>query len=172
MELENLVFVSCEPYPEIGELRQNPCYAGAMLDNVGGVNSEMSAICQYLANHWYLDGQCDLVSTIFEQLAKVEMQHLDLFATLAERLGETARLWTNTGNGKRYWSPCYTSYQTNPCQMVEAALKGEYEAIKKYQVQINCIDNEIVQACLTRVIADEELHVELLKALLAKLSEE
>ena len=39
------------PYPPVAVDGKNPAYAKAMLDNVGGANSEMSAISLYVYNN-------------------------------------------------------------------------------------------------------------------------
>ena len=40
-----------KPYPEIKVTVPNETYGLMILDNVGGMNSETSAICQYIYNH-------------------------------------------------------------------------------------------------------------------------
>ena len=46
-----MVFAAQEPYPPVQAERPNHRYAEAMLDNVGGSNSEMSAVGLYFYGH-------------------------------------------------------------------------------------------------------------------------
>ncbi len=40
-----------KPYPKVEVEAPNETYGLMILDNVGGMNSETSAICQYIYNH-------------------------------------------------------------------------------------------------------------------------
>ena len=48
MDEPKLIAASDLPYPPVAVDGKNPAYAKAMLDNVGGANSEMSAISLYV----------------------------------------------------------------------------------------------------------------------------
>lgn len=67
---------------------KNPAYAKAMLDNIGGLNSEMSAISLYVYNNLILEEKKE-IAAIFHKVSIVEMHHLEIFGKLALLLGRT-----------------------------------------------------------------------------------
>ena len=152
------------PYPPVQVRCPNLRYARAMLDNVGGRNSEMSAVSLYFYNH-VMTSREEEVSTAFHRMSLVEMHHLEIFAELARQLGEDPRLWTQVGVQKIYWSPGYNQYPRRLDSLLNNALTGEKDAIQKYQRQLQAISDDNIRENLQRIIQDEELHVEILMEL-------
>lgn len=103
LSIHDFQYSSDAPYPPVRAESVNPAYARVMLDNIGGNNSEMSAISLYVFNH-LITGYNPDVSAVFHKVSIVEMHHLDIFGKLALQLGEEPRLWTQHGC-KRYTGP-------------------------------------------------------------------
>ncbi|MEG2571089.1 MAG: ferritin family protein, partial [Clostridia bacterium] len=108
------------------------------------------------------------VSEAFHEINIVEMHHLEIFGELAYKLGENPRLWSQRGIQKKYWSPCYNRYPVQIHSILENSLSGELMAIKKYEMQCRAIANTNITDILKRIIADEEVHVEIFKKLIEK----
>ena len=153
-----------QPYPDICAERPNRIYAGAMLDNMAGYHSEMSAVSLYFFNS-LAAYKYDDVAQAFHQISMVEMHHLEIFGILARQLGEWPRLWTRRGEGKVYWSPGYNHYPMPLRPMLMSAISGEKAAIRKYEAQARCIKDQNVVANLKRILADERLHAAILEQL-------
>ena len=153
-------YSSDTPYPPVKPESGNPAYARVMLDNVGGVNSEMSAISLYLYHNLVTECNQD-IAAVFHKVSIVEMHHLEIFGRLACRLGEDPRLWTHYGCKKIYWSPSYNQYPRDLPALMRGAIDGEKAAISKYQHQISYIRDENITENLRRIILDERLHVEI-----------
>lgn len=158
--------VDTKKYPEIKVLGKNKIYGRMMLSNVGGVNSEMSAISLYFYNHIITD---ENISKTFKNISIVEMHHLDIFAELAKLLGENPRLWKRDFNRYTYWSPSYNKYPTKLKPLLENSLKGEEMAVKKYQNQAKIIKDPFIVEILNRIIYDELNHIEIFKSLLSRI---
>lgn len=156
-----------QPYPPVCAQRPNRVYAGAMLDNIGGCNSEMSTVSLYLFNH-LVSYRLEDVAKVFHDISMAEMRHLEIFGALARQLGETPRLWTRRGDGKVYWSPGCNHYPTALRPMLVNAISGEKAAIRKYEAQAKFIRDDNVVENLNRIIADERLHVTMLTQLYRK----
>ena len=105
------------PYPPVAVDGKNPAYAKAMLDNVGGANSEMSAISLYVYNNLRSGHTPDIAQT-FHKVSIVEMHHLEIFGKLACMLGEDPRMWTQHGCKKAYWTPGYNQYPVHFPEMM------------------------------------------------------
>lgn len=158
-------FSSDLPYPPVCADELNCLYAREMLSNIGGSNSEMSAVSLYFYNN-LITAEYPEVSMIFHKISIVEMHHMEIFGTLARQLGENPRLWAARGNRKIYWTPAYNKYPMHIHDLLCNALEGEEAAIAKYRRQLKCICNENIQENLKRIIVDEELHVSIFKELL------
>lgn len=75
------------PYPPIKIHCCSRANGLAMLDNMGGMNSEMTAVSQYLYNSLVLEACDPELSNIFSVINRVEMHHLQIFGQLAAQLG-------------------------------------------------------------------------------------
>lgn len=165
--MENQIYAAAAPYPFIKVCGPHPVYGRMMLDNVGGLNSEMTAVSLYIYNHLILENYKDAAEA-FMKISIVEMHHLDIFGRLSMELGEEPRLWTQCGCRKRYWSPSYNNYPSCICPLLKNALDGELAAIRKYEAQCSCIEDKNITDCLKRIIEDEKIHVEIFRELCEK----
>ena len=72
LSIHDFHYSSDAPYPPIKAESGNPAYARVMLDNIGGSNSEMSAISLYVFNQ-LITGYNPDVSAVFHKVSIVEM---------------------------------------------------------------------------------------------------
>lgn len=187
-----VAYQAAMPYPLIKPECKNPQYAAAMLDNMGGQNSEMSAVSLYFYDHLITSAHKEVAET-FHHISIVEMHHLEIFGTLALLLGENPRLWSKRGRGNRYffWSPGYLRYPPFPiappnakeepdCRftppgpnpplrtLLSQAIASEQEALNKYMQQTTWIKDVNICDNLRRIAADEQMHIEILTRLYHK----
>lgn len=158
-----LQYTAPGPYPEIRAGEKNRRYGLAILSNVGGGVSEMGAVAADLYGHFT---QASEVADCLGHIAMVEMHHLAIFSELSRQLGEDPRLWAPFRGGRRYWTPEYLRYPRQVEQSLRYLLEEEETAIRKYTQQALWIGDGNVVENLRRVIADEEVHVQILKGLL------
>lgn len=151
------------PYPEVRAGEKNRRYGQAILSNVGGNISEMGAIAAYLYGRFT---QASEIADCLGHIAMVEMHHLAIFSELSRQLGEDPRLWSPLRGGRRYWTPEYLRYPRQLDQSLRYLLEDEEAAIRKYSQQALWIKDENVVENLRRIIADEEVHVQILRGLL------
>ena len=160
----NLSFEAQEPYPPVRAEGRNQKIGAAILDNVGGGNSEISAVAMYVYDHLVTHG-LDEVAEAFHKISIVEMHHLEIFGTLALQLGEDPRLWGVNQGRKSWWSPGYLSYPRQLGPLLRYAVREEKASIRKYRAQARWIPDQNVTANLRRIVADEERHLEVLTEL-------
>ena len=158
-----LQYTAPGPYPEIRAGEKNRRYALAILSNVGGGVSEMGAVAAYLYGHFI---QASEGADFLGHIAMVEMHHLAIFSELSRQLGEDPRLWSPFRGGRRYWTPEYLRYPRQVEQSLRYLLEEEETTIRKYTQQSLWIKDGNVVENLRRIIADEEVHVQILKGLL------
>ena len=64
-----------------------------------------------------------------------------------------------------FWTPEYLDIPDKVENMLIADIEAEKAAIKQYEMHINMIGDDCVNAVLERIIRDEEYHIMLLRAL-------
>ncbi len=161
-------YQSEKAYPPVAVQGKNAAYAREMLSNMGGINSEMTAVASYFYNHLVTRPDYAEVSDAFHRISMVEMHHMEIFGELAGLLGADARLWEFRQGQTRYWSPCYVDYCRELRPLLRTALQGELAAIRKYRYQAQTIRDGSIVAMLGRIIEDEEQHVKIFEQLLTK----
>lgn len=153
-----------EPYPEVRCEGRNQRYAEAMLNNMSGASSELSAVSLYFYDHLITAGVPE-VAKAFHDISIVEMHHLEIFGTLAMQLGADPRMWYSQQGRRMWWSPDHIHYTRKLGPLMHNAVMGERATIRKYENQLRWIRDGNIQANLKRILLDEYLHVELLLCL-------
>lgn len=146
------------PYPPVRVEGHNAAYGKAMLSNLGGYDSEMSAVSLYFYDH-LVTRKYQEVSLAFHKISVVEMHHMEIFGQLAFLLGEDPRLWEEKNERLIYWSPTYNEYSFDLKTTLLYAIHAEKAAIRKYKSQMQVIKDPYIVANLERIILDEEQHV-------------
>ncbi len=154
------------PYPAIQPESRNCEYAREMLSNVGGSNSEMTAVSLYFYNSVILDPCYSSFAKCFHDISIVEMHHMDMFADLAYNMGEDPRLWSRRNHKMTYWTPAYNKYPREICDVIMNSIDGERAAIKKYRGQADFIKDANIVSILNRIILDEERHIKVFENML------
>jgi len=148
----------------------NPAYAELMLSNIGGANSEISAVAHYFYNRLRTQDEYSHISDLFRKISIEEMHHLEAFGRLAMLLGADPRLWETSGVYMRYWSPEEVDYTPRSAvEIVRTSIDEELAAIDKYTVQAAYIQDPYAVEVLRRVVADEERHIRLFQDALKKM---
>ena len=156
-----------KPYPKVEVERPNIEYANILLQDYSGIVSELSSITQYVYQKFEKFNVDNEFSETLSQIAMVEMKHLELLGETIKLLGIDPKfIFNNNNNIKTYWSSNYANYTTNIVDMLLSDIKIEQEAIAKYQYDINVINDEYVRKTISRIIEDEEMHINCFKKLL------
>lgn len=158
-----------ETYPAIHVENKDPAYIPEILSNMGGVDSEMSAVSLYVYNQLVTENLPDLASA-FQRISIDEMRHLKIFGTIALQLGADPRLWIKRGHTPVYWSAKYNRYTTKPRQILSNALYTEYMTVDKYTRQAKRIQDASIVENLQRIILEEQQHIATFKALIQTLA--
>ena len=138
-------------------------YGLMILDNVGGMDSKVSTISQYMYNYIIIDDSFRELKTLFLDMAKDEMKHLNILMTLALTLNMNPRWWTCLNDQCCYWSPSYLNYGRQITNIIINALEMEYKMINKLLYQVNIIDDPKIISILNQIIYDNKKHITLLK---------
>ena len=148
-----------DPYPSIQVECPNPEYARLLLDDYAGMVSEMTAINQYLFHHFDMPQELADVAQMLEDVAIVEMHHLEILAELINLLGQPPMYMDGQG---LFWNASYVPYLTGcPCEQLKSDIQAEQIAIETYRRHMELIDDRYIKEILARIIMDEELHLHL-----------
>lgn len=151
------------PYPEIRVKEQNQFYADLLTLNYCGSVSELTAALQYIHGESCLCcHNCSTAKTILG-MAVAEMTHLQKLGEMILLLGGNIDFSYRTRMGTQMWTPAYTNLAVGEAQIIAANLESERAAIDQYQDHMARIEDEYVNALLTRIVQDEEYHIMLLE---------
>ena len=156
------------PYPPMQVREQNLAYANLLSIDYCGSVSEFSAITQYINNENRLSCEnCPVAQTLLG-IAMAEMIHLQKLGQLIFLLGGNIDFIAKFRDGRRkMWTPQYLNLADGARAMLLANIDGEKDAIEQYEMHMNMIDDESINAVLARIIRDEEYHIMMLQALIS-----
>ena len=152
-----------KPYPTVKVDQLNVYYASLLMDDYASIDSEYTAISQYVFGH-VLAGDPEIADT-FLGIGIVEMTHLDMLADVILDLGIYPKF---RGGDGQVWNSNFVPYGHSTKERIELAIKAEYGAIAQYRDHIRKINDRDIDALLERIILDEELHIKIFKRLLDK----
>ncbi|WP_300080684.1 ferritin family protein [uncultured Thomasclavelia sp.] len=138
-------------------------YGLMILDNIGGMNSKMSMINQYLYSMINIENDYPVLAAVFDEILKTETKHLKLLMQLALKLDSDPRLWSCLNDQCSYWSPSYINYPTQIKIIFNTLIKQNILATRKYQQQIKQVTNKEIQELLMQIINDEAKHLNILE---------
>lgn len=141
----------------------SPAYAGG--------RGELTAVLQYVYQSILLGrfGKQDMSKTVLG-IAINEMHHLELLGTAITMLGAPPAFTACLPYPIGYYSASNVNYAKSPCEMLEADIVAESNAIADYRKILTCISNKTLIALIERIIEDEELHLAAFKSMKKELS--
>ena len=125
------------------------------------IELEIGAIIQYIMHEVMAEGmESPAIMEKFEEIAKVEMKHLQRFADRVNYLG-----------GVPSTKPAPIKVGGTLRKMVQDDLDGEYMAIKTYKEHVKMCDqigDTTTRLMLEEILSDEEDHADTLETVLEK----
>lgn len=156
------------PYPPVEVKDKNLYYARLLLNNYAGQNGEMTAITQYLYQHFITEERSKSLSKTLECISKVEMHHMELLGELITKLGGNPLFKTQSRGKSTFWSAKYVPEIQNEKSLLLKNIESENTAIKDYKMRILQIKDQNIQSLLERIIKDEEHHINIFKKYLSE----
>ena len=160
------------PYPEVRVEEKNPYYADLLSQDYAGSVSETTAVMQYSYQHFDKFKENKEFAKIIEEIAEVEMKHLELLGEIIKLLGKEPVY--KTCESERgdcvFWTGDNVFYKTDLKDMLNADINSEKNAIKNYEHHKMLINDKYIKEMLSRIILDEKRHVQIFEMLLKNLS--
>lgn len=155
------------PYPEIRVEEKNEYYADLLSQNYAGEISETTATFLYTYQHFNTFKDNKEFSNVIEKISIVEMKHLEMLGKLIKLLGKNPVYETcesSRGNCVM-WNANNVNYTTDLKQMILIDIKAEKAAIRNYVNHRDIIEDKYIKEILSRIILDEERHLEIFELL-------
>ena len=140
----------------------SPAYASSI--------GELNAVLQYIYQSFIFEkqGMADYAE-VLESIAIAEMLHLELLGKTIIALGAQPIYSQNPPTAFNFYSAKYVSYSRNLVNMIEDDIMGEKHAIALYNKMLCRLKNEQIKKIISRILADEKLHLEKLNEILKSL---
>ena len=158
------------PYPSTTDFMRDECSVRIISPAYAGGASEMTAILQYIyhAVHFDCAGNKKF-ARILRDIAITEMHHLDMLAEMFCAMGVSPVYSACPPCFCDFYSTRNVSYSCTPQRMIMDDINGEREAIRDYERMLCKLKNEQAGAVISRIILDEQLHLETVKRMLDEL---
>ena len=156
MNLEDIKVRANEPYPEIVGATRDMMTVGIIKNLATSRVGELKAILQYTYQSVISDKTNEEIARILEEIAIVEMMHLDLLMHAETDFGGDPRYEDAQGN---MFNTSLMNYTTKLREMLDYDIAGEYKAIEEYQQAIKRVKNESLKELFARIIEDEKMHI-------------
>lgn len=131
---------------------------------------ELNAILQYFYHYFNFDhcGYREIADTL-QRIAIAEMLHFKLLGRAIIALGAQPIYCQNPPTGFNFYSTKSVIYSKEPVHMIEDDILGEKHAVAQYTKMLCRLKNDHLKKLVTRIRADEELHIETLNGILKDL---
>lgn len=153
-------FKAEKDYPSLDAITEDYKSLRAVSPAYAGGKGELTAVLQYVYQSILLGelGKKEMGKKILG-IAVNEMHHLELLGTAITRLGAPPAFTACLPYPIGYYSASNVNYVKSPCEMIEADIIAETNAIDDYRRILACISNEALTALIERIIEDEKLHL-------------
>lgn len=150
-------------YPAMRIQKQNPAAAQSLLDILASPSGEMTAIHQYLYQSWILANVFPQLTQQFQQIARVEMYHMDLLGQVIVLLGGVPKFQSDPFNCATAWNGNHVYYSHQATTLLEYNLAQEEVALKAYLQLAKEFPDPYVCTLFSRIAMDEEQHCRILR---------
>ena len=134
---------------------------------------ELTAILQYVYQSMVFSGRGDVRrARLLADVAVSEMHHLDLLGGALYRSGALPVFTSRPPRLFGFYTAFAVSFSASPQRMILDDIASETEAIRGYEQMLPRLRDEAVAAIVTRILADEKLHLETFRAELESLCRE
>ena len=153
------------PYPSLNNLTTDVKSGQILSFAYATQRGELTATLQYLYHEVFMQNFNEHYAETLFAIALAEMKHLHILAEAMEKLGVAPR-YVQYPNTKIYFDTACVSQSVTPQKMIMDDIQGELNAIAEYNKMLFVLKNEDVEAIVSRIILDEQLHLEALKQML------
>lgn len=158
------------PYPSTDNLLPDPSAAKIIAPAYASAHSELATVLQYTYHtFWFEQERQAETQYLLEGISVCEMHHLDILGTTLLKLGTDPKFAAHPHASANFFNTSSISYSKTPVKMLLDDVAGEMGAIKGYEAMLRQLRNEAVAAVIQRILLDEYLHLDRLRAAFSEL---
>ena len=150
------------PYPKIVGAQEDSNTVAILKNLLSSRSGELAGVLQYIYQSVMSDKINAEIAEIFEEIGIVEMMHMSILMHAITDFGGVPKYEDARGN---YFTSSSINFSPRLKDMLDNNIAGEKQAIEEYNQAIHRVKNESLKALLTRLILDEEKHLEAFKYL-------
>lgn len=157
-----------EPFPSIKDISNDAYSLRIISPAYASSTGELNAILQYIYHSFFFEkcGYADVAEKLVS-IAVAEMQHLNILGQTILALGAPPLFCRYPNSGFDFYSTKYVAYSRSLRFMLEDDILGEKQAISEYDCMLKKLKNKQVKEIVSRIRADEILHLETLQKILS-----
>lgn len=157
-----------EPFPSIKDISNDAYSLRIISPAYASSTGELNAILQYIYHSFFFEkcGYADVAEKLVS-IAVAEMQHLNILGQTILALGAPPLFCRYPNSGFDFYSTKYVAYSRSLKFMLEDDILGEKQAISEYDCMLKKLKNKQVKEIVSRIRADEILHLETLQNILS-----
>ncbi len=162
MNFEDIEVKVDKPYPEIVDAQYDMQTVAVLKNLATSQVGELEAVLSYIYQSVIADKTHKDIADIFEEVAVVEMMHLDMLMHAITDFGGNPKYEDSFG------APFTTktiNYTQKLNEMLTNNIAGEEMAIKMYKDAIMKVKNQSLKDLFARIILDEEKHLQAYKTI-------
>ncbi len=152
------------PFPEIKNIKSDYRTGTLLAPSYCGAHGELSAVLSYTYQSFNFFSQEDeKTAELIKGISLAEMKHFDILGQLYCAMGIDPVFSLRPPCRSAFYSTESITFTKVPEKMLMDAIAGELIAIKEYKKVIESGVEDTVAHIISRIILDEELHLDLLK---------
>lgn len=153
------------PYPDLSGLVCDYQNARILMPAYADSESELTAVLQYIFHSFNFGARgMTEYADMMDSIAIAEMRHIELLGDALIRLGVSPIFARRPPTKCDFYSACHVDYSTLPAAMLSADITAETRAIRAYEQMLDQFTDSTLNALVNRILLDERLHLERLKA--------
>lgn len=162
MEITNISIRANSIYPEINNANNDPRIVAILKDLLSSRQGELVGVLQYIYQSRISQQIEPDFSAILEEIAIVEMQHVELLMDAIIDFGGLPKYENSRGQS---FNTNYINYSSKLKDILDVNIQGEQQAISDYTNAQRMVGNESLKNLLGRIVEDEQLHLNAFKHL-------
>lgn len=158
------------PYPSLKNIEKDLVSARIISSAYATRHGELNAILQYVYHHYFFDDEYKEIADTLIGISLAEMKHLEILGSTLLKLGVEPVYSRFPPNRFDFYNASAVATGRNLENLLLEDISGELNAINTYNDILERLQNDKVCSIISRIKLDEELHVQILKKMLCKLS--
>lgn len=157
-----------EPFPSVKDISNDAYSLRIISPAYASSTGELNAILQYIYHSFFFEkcGYKDVAEKLVS-IAVAEMLHLELLGKTILALGAPPVYCRYPNSGFDFYNTKYVAYSRSLKFMLEDDILGEKHAISEYDSMLKKLHNRQIKEIVSRIKADEILHLQTLQNILS-----